>query len=371
MSIDDDTPDDLVLIGYEKLAGHGFALPCFGRAVGANTVYVGRPSWPGDPTAKIVGFEIHDAENLEALPPGQPSRQVKPGDPWLDVFLWAGEIYVGTKVEIWNSTASVRSGIADTAPFTLLNLAEGVPNIAIGSLANATYGWMQQRSGSSAALAWQVDVYLRGLAIRGLRRRLGKAVQAGRVRQGLQNVKLSISGKTLTVRLPATLTEAMRITATDLYSFVKAAGDFGFQAAIVRDGTSSPGNAAKTTIAGTTLLMRLRRGRGKTQTQIPFRVLDAFFGDEIRVQAAQNGPVRDMTLSMSEGRRNTMKLQLPEMAAMRDPFARFKRTSSGITYEIYDLDSPKGQEIKQSLDEGQRNGTTYQTQGAATLWRIL
>ncbi len=117
--------------------------------------------------------------------------------------------------------------------------------------------------------------------------------------------------------------------------------------------------------------MRLRRGRGKTQTQIPFRVLDAFFGDDIRVLAARDGTVRDMTLSMSDERRNTMKLQLPEMANMRDPFARFKRTPRGITYEIHDLESPDGQAIKKKLDEGLRNGTTYQTQGAATWWRIL
>lgn len=368
MSVTDDAPEELVLIGYEKLADHGFALPCFGRAIGANAVYVARPSRPGDPRTKIAGFEIHDPENLEPLPQG---RSAKNDDPWLDVFLWAGEVYVGTKAEIWNATATVRSGIAGQAPMTLMNLAEGVPNISIGDLANVTYDWLQQRYGSSAALTWQVDIYLRGLAIRGLRRRLGKAVQAGRVRLGLQNVRLSLTGKTLTVRLPATLTEALRVTATDLYSFVKAASDFGFQATIVRDGASSTGLATKTTIAGTTLLMRLRRGRGETQTQIPFRVLDAFFGDDIRVLAARGGTVREMTLSMSDERRNTMKLQLPEMANMRDPFARFKRTARGVTYEIHDLESPDGQAIKKELDEGLRNGTTYQTQGAATWWRIL
>ncbi len=319
----------------------------------------------------MIAFEVHDAEILEPLPQTQLGRSAKAGDPWLDVFLWAGEVYVGTKAEIWNATAAVRTAIADHAPMTLMNLAEGVPNVSTGNMANAAYGWLQQRYGGDAALSWQVDVYLRGLAIRGLRRRLGKAVQAGRVRLGLQNVRLSLNGKALTVRLPATLTEALRVTATDLYNFVKAASDFGFQATIVRDGASGKGPATKTTIAGTTLLMRLRRGRGKTQTQIPFRVLDAFFGDDIRVLAARDGTVRDMTLSMSDERRNTMKLQLPEMANMRDPFARFKRTPRGITYEIHDLESPDGQAIKKKLDEGLRNGTTYQTQGAATWWRIL
>jgi hypothetical protein len=177
MIVDDDAPEDLVLIGYDKLADHGFALPCFGRATGANTVYVARPSLPGEPTAKMVAFEIHDPETLEPLPQTQPSRSAKAGDPWLDVFLWAGEVYVGTKAEIWNATAAVRTAIADHAPMTLMNLAEGVPNISTGNMANATYSWLQQRYGGDAALTWQVDVYLRGLAIRGLRRRLGKAVR--------------------------------------------------------------------------------------------------------------------------------------------------------------------------------------------------
>jgi hypothetical protein len=303
------------------------------------------------------------------VPQGKAGRQTKAGDPWLDVFLWDGEIYVGTKAEIWHSTAAVRSIIADNAPMTLLNLAEGLPGMNVSGLANATYGWLERHHSPDAALAWQVDVYLRGLAIRALRRRLGKAVRTGRVRLGLQKVRLFLSGKTLTMQLPATLTEVMRITATDLYTFVKAASDFGFQVGIVRDGTISI-SGGKTTIAGTTLLMRLRKGRGNTQTQIPFRVLDLFFGDEIRVRAAQDGRVRDMTLSMSEERRNTMKLQLPEMAGMQEPFARFQRTSLGISYEIYDVDSNDGQRIKRELEEGLKNGTTYQTQGAATWWRI-
>lgn len=371
MTIDDDTPNELALIGYEKLVDHGFALPCFGRAEGANTVYVARPSLPGDPTAKITGFEIHDAEYLVSLPDGERNRKAKVGDQWLDVFLWAGHSYVGTKSEIWNLTAAIRSDIAANAPMSLLNLAEGVPGVLSGELARATYTWLQGRRDPSTALVWQVDVYLRGLAIRGLRRRLGKAAYSGRVRLGLQNVGLTLSGKTLTLRLPAILTELLRISATDLYNFVKAVGEFGFQAMIVRDGASEQANSVRTRIVGTTLLMRLRKGRGRTQTQIPFRVLDSFFGDEIRVQAVHSGTVREMTVSLSDQKRNTMKLQLPEMANMRDPVARFKRTRNGITYEIHDMDSPEGKQIKLLLDEGLRLGTTYRTQGAATWWRIL
>lgn len=371
MSVDDDAPEGLALIAYEKLTDHGFALPCFGRTEGANTVYLARPERPGDPAARIAGFEIYEAGERLALPLGKATRQAKVGDPWLDVFLWAGEIYVGTKSEIWNATEAVRSSIAALAPLSLLNLAEGVPGVEIGDLAKAAHAWLQQGRDAGAALAWQVDIYLRGLAIRDLRRCLGTTAWTGEARLGIQNIKLSLRDKTLTLNLPAALTAMVAIDASDLYNYIKATRTFGFEVVISRDGIADGAGAEKTAAAGATLLMRLRKGRGATQTQIPFRVLASFFGDEIRVRSASAGTARDMTLSRSGNKKNTMKLQLPEMAQMQEPVARFKRTADGITYELYDAESAEGREIKESLNAGLRNGSTYQTQGAATWWRIL
>lgn len=371
MSTDDDAPQGLALIAYEKLTNHGFALPCFGRPEGANTVYVARPSRPGDPAARIAGFEIYDAGDRQSLPPGKAARQAKVGDPWLDVFLWAGEIHVGTKPEIWNATAAVRSSIAALAPLSLLNLAEGVPGVEIGDLAKAAHAWLQQGRNAAAALSWQVDIYLHGLVVRDLRRSLGAAAQTASLRSGLRNIKLDLIDKTLTLHLPAELTKRNPVTASDLYDSIKAAEAFGFEIIISRGEIADAVGAKRTAVAGATLLMRLRKGRGGTQTQIPFRVLASFFGDEIRVHSADAGTARDMTLSRSGDRRNTMKLQLPEMAQMREPVARFTRTAGPITYELHDAESAPGREIKELLNAGLRDGSTHQTQGAATWWRIL
>ena len=371
MSMDDDAPEGLALIAYEKLTDHGFALPCFGRPEGANTVYVARPDRPADPAARIAGFEIYDASERLALPPGEAARQAKVGDPWLDVFLWEGSIHVGTKPEIWNATTAVRNNIAALAPLSLLNLAEGVPGVEIGDLAKAAYAWLQQGRNADTALAWQVDIYLRGLAVRDLRRCLGTGPLTGGARLGIRNIKLSLRDKILTLHLPAELTAMVAVDASDLYAYIKATREFGFQVVILRDGIAGGAGAEKRAPAGTTLLMRLRKGRGATQTQIPFRVLKSFFRDEISVHSASAGTARDMTLSRSGNKKNTMKLQLPEMAQMQEPVARFVRTAEGITYELYDAESAEGREIKESLNAGLRNGSTYQTQGAATWWRIL
>ena len=371
MSVDDDAPEGLALIAYEKLIDHGFALPCFGRPEGANTVYVARASRPGDPAARIAGFDIYDADDRLALPPGKAARQAKVGDPWLDVFLWAGEIHVGTKSEIWSSIEPVRSDIAALAPLSLLNLAEGVAGVETSELAKAAYLWLEQCRNASTALAWQIDTYLRGLAVRDLRRCRGEAAQTASMRMGLRNIRLVLKDKTLTLHLPSELTQRGPVAASDLYDYINAARAFGFEVVISRDGIAVAAGIKGSATTGKTLLMRLRKGRGATQTQIPFRVLASFFGDEIRVHSASAGTARDMTLSRTGDRRNTMKLQLPEMAQMQEPLARFIRTEDGITYELYDAESAEGKKIKELLDAGLVDGTTHQTQGAATWWRIL
>ncbi|MFZ3237290.1 MAG: hypothetical protein WA417_17365 [Stellaceae bacterium] len=123
MSNEPGTSDELALIAYEKVAEHGFALPCFGRARGANTLYVARSLRPGDPAAPIAGFELYDTDNAQVLPREHERHGIKVGAPWVDVFLWRGAIYVGTKPEIWQALGDLRYEIEAHAPLSLLNLA--------------------------------------------------------------------------------------------------------------------------------------------------------------------------------------------------------------------------------------------------------
>ena len=120
-----------------------------------------------------------------------------------------------------------------------------------------------------------------------------------------------------------------------------------------------------------TMVMRLRHGRGRTQTQIPLRVVDSFFAGIRTLHDARTGRPRTMTLSKAHEARNTMKLQLPEIAEMSDPVARFERRDDGITFAIHDSSSPEGTEIAELLNDGVRDGSTRKTQQGATWWRIL
>jgi hypothetical protein len=129
--------------------------------------------------------------------------------------------------------------------------------------------------------------------------------------------------------------------------------------------------------AGTVLLMRLRKASvtdRPTQTQIPFRVVDTFFQGATAVRSAHDGVSHGIIAATARGNRNTIKLEIPEMRDFAQPLARFERTPNGIVYEAYDVGSPQGNQILQSLQAGQQDGTTQQSirdPQRATWWRFI
>ena len=128
---------------------------------------------------------------------------------------------------------------------------------------------------------------------------------------------------------------------------------------------------------GTVLLMRLRKAsvRGRpTQTQIPFRVVETFFGKDTEVRSTHSGEAHGIVEASARGTRNTIKLEIPEMRKFVQPVARFERTPEGIVYETYDVGSPQGNQIIATLEEGRHDGTTQLTISdaeSATWWRFI
>ena len=124
---------------------------------------------------------------------------------------------------------------------------------------------------------------------------------------------------------------------------------------------------------GTTLLMRLRMARG-TQTQIPIRLTETFFANARQVRSTQTGETHGISLAKAGGRRNTMKLEMPEIRDFDQPMARFEQTQDGIIYEVYDLGSPQGNQIMAALTDGRRDNTTQMSirnVETATWWRFI
>ena len=129
--------------------------------------------------------------------------------------------------------------------------------------------------------------------------------------------------------------------------------------------------------AGTVLLMRLRKASvtdRPTQTQIPFRVVDTFFGNATEVRSTSSAEAHGIIQASARGNRNTIKLEIPEMRDFVQPVARFERTPEGIVYEVYDVGSSQGNQIMATLEEGRRNGATQlsiSNAESATWWRFI
>jgi hypothetical protein len=123
--------------------------------------------------------------------------------------------------------------------------------------------------------------------------------------------------------------------------------------------------------------MRLRKASitdRPTQTQIPFRVVDTFFGNATEVRSVSSNEARGIIQASARGNRNTIKLEIPEMRNFDQPVARFERTPDGITYEAYDVGSAQGNQIITSLEEGRRDGSTQLSisdADRATWWRFI
>ena len=132
-------------------------------------------------------------------------------------------------------------------------------------------------------------------------------------------------------------------------------------------------------VEGQAILMRIRKAHKQdrpTQTQIPMRVFDTgFFGGTGEVISAHSGERYRIHEASARGGRNTLKLEIPEMRNFADPVIRFERTGEGIVYEVYDVGSPRGNQIMAALRDGQRDGLTQLTTPgspeAATWWRLI
>lgn len=357
----------MMLIAYERLTDHGLALPLFSSSPGGNALYVAVPSRPGDPMAQIEAFELYSTTEATSLDM-QLFRSAAAGGVWIDVFIWHDTVHVGTRAELWEVTAASHDEMKRASPLSLLALAEGVDRSEAERCAAVAYDWLARDWGRKIADRWRVNSYLTRLARRDLIRRYSPGPWRTKSSQLVEAMHLEQHDSVLQLWSPRSLA----VTADDLPDLTFAANALGWRLEIVSEAHGERPTAGNAASVLRSMVMRLRHGRGRTQTQIPLRVVDTFFGESRTLRDARSGRTRTMTLSKrADAGRNTMKLQLPEIAQMTDPVAQFERTQDGITFEIHDASSREGRKIAQLLDEGVRDGSTRKTQRGATWWRVL
>lgn len=369
--IDDSSSLAFSLISYKKLSDHGFTLPLFASSPFANALSIAVPSRPADPESVIVGFQNYVADETIQLAEGDRRFPVVIGAAWLDVFLWNNEVYVGTRSEIWESISSIRSELEQVAPLSLLALADGARASNLNDVAAIAYRWLDRKWGDEFAQRWQINTYLRDLALRGLRRRFDSLSGQHSLEPMLRTTHLVRHESVVELRLPSYLWQNLQIDVDHLPDLMAASFGFGLRINIVRQQDNLDDfyeNSAQPAV----LLMRVSQGRGKTQTQIPFQVIEAFFGNDLVVRSGVSGKSRSMVLSHRDSNRpNTMKLEIPEMAKMTKPVVRFERALDGITYYVYDASSSEGSAIYNLLEAGLEDGSTTRARGNVVLWRVF
>lgn len=114
--------------------------------------------------------------------------------------------------------------------------------------------------------------------------------------------------------------------------------------------------------AGQVLLMRVRTARG-TQVQFPMRLVQrsVFFAGQDSIRSSADGRNHAFHYAHVGGRRNTLKVEIPETADLNDPVLRIEKQEGGLVYEAFDATSPTGRQIMKILEEGRVNGDTFMT----------
>ena len=139
-------------------------------------------------------------------------------------------------------------------------------------------------------------------------------------------------------------------------------------------------SAAPANVAGTVLLMRVRRASAnarRTQIQIPFRVVNTnFFSGINELVSAHDNRKHKLVYASARGSANTIKVEIPEIDTMGDPVLRLERTSSDIVYQAYDATSILGTPIHQALLHGfmmmpPQSTMSIKDQSKATWWRFV
>lgn len=356
----------MLLMAYQLLTEHGFALPLFAASSSANALHAATPSGPDDPAAKITAFELYESDAAILLDSSL-HRAAAAGDDWLDVFLWEGNVHVGKRSDLWLDLESARDEIGRQAPLTLLALADGGDRAATVSCAVAAHDWLARTWGAERADKWRLHSLMPRLLARSLRKYFEDRLDARQLTVLLENVALDLRHPALELRLPG----PSDLSPEDLPDLAAATSGFGWHLDIIAGPAADAEFGSALPPTDRVLVMRLRHGRGRTQTQIPFRLIDEFFGLDRKLHDRVSGRTFAMTLSSAGERRNTMKLQLPVMASMTDAVARFVRGAAGMEFEVYDASSKEGKVIADILEDGLHNGTTRKTSRGATWWRFV
>lgn len=183
------TGADYDLAGYIRLAAQGLTMPCYRRGPHSNAWYraVCQPAL--DHGGAIAEFEMIDDAEIVLIPEEQ-RVQAGTGSPWIDVFLWDDQLFIGTPVEIWENLETHHATLFARAPLSLLDIATFVETAPGPDIAGRAFAYIASAHGAQLASRWRNDTFLRNFV----------RWQAARLRAKLRrnvNLKITVTGDVL------------------------------------------------------------------------------------------------------------------------------------------------------------------------------
>ena len=134
------------LSGYVAPCDHGFTLPVYTEAApeSANAWYAAITEVEGDRHSTVRDFTICD---ISQIVPFRTGIEISQGDLWHDVFLWEGNVFVGTTAHVYARLRPFHSEILRTAPLTYLDLTIGAKAPDVRESAKAALRYLREKLG--------------------------------------------------------------------------------------------------------------------------------------------------------------------------------------------------------------------------------
>ncbi len=180
-------PSCLLLAGYISFFEAGFALPCFARSPTSKTWFTAVCSVSGDHWGRIIAFEEAPARGILPLKASL-RRSISVGDPWVDVFRYGHDLFVGAVAEIYASLKHVINDMRIEQPSALADLELAIQKDDVSELLKSTHRSLKERLNAQIADEWMTQTVVRPQLVLSVRRLCATATIPPKLAQSIASI---------------------------------------------------------------------------------------------------------------------------------------------------------------------------------------
>jgi len=197
--------NEFVLSGYEKLTENGFASPVFTKAKKGNLRYRGLSQLDVDYQYRISGFEEIETDTNYFEIPEELQIIKRVSNIWTDVFIWDGEIYIGSRKQISQSIEDFWEQIKQSYPLSMIDLIEDVSIRDQCGLIQNALKYLSERYDEEKALNWMSGIYIRNELMKSYQVTLLNLGATSREIDAVGRIEVDRDGAEMSILIPKVL----------------------------------------------------------------------------------------------------------------------------------------------------------------------